>query len=63
MDLIGKLEHTQCVYIAHKTDKIDNILGSFINKYPERKNMGIMFLRETEGVYRFGQKRVYVKVE
>ena len=25
--------------------------------------MSIMFLRETEGVYRFGQKRVYVKVE
>jgi len=22
-----------------------------------------MFLRETEGVYRFGQKRVYLKVE
>ena len=25
--------------------------------------MKIMFLRESEGVYRFGQKRVYIKVE
>ena len=25
--------------------------------------MGIMFLRESEGVYQFGQKRVYIKVE
>ena len=25
--------------------------------------MKIMFLRESEGVYQFGQKRVYVKVE
>jgi hypothetical protein len=25
--------------------------------------MKIMFLRESEGVYRFGQKRIYVKVE
>ena len=25
--------------------------------------MKIMFLRESEGVYQFGQKRVYIKVE
>ena len=25
--------------------------------------MRIMFLRESEGVYQFGQKRVYIKVE
>ena len=25
--------------------------------------MNIMFLRESEGVYQFGQKRVYIKVE
>ena len=35
-DLIGKLEHTQCIYIAHKTDKIDRTLANFINRYPER---------------------------
>ncbi len=30
---------------------------------PERKNLKIMFLRESEGVYFFGKKRVYIKVE
>ena len=25
--------------------------------------MNIMFLRESEGVYQFGQKRIYIKVE
>jgi hypothetical protein len=39
------------------------VLGNFLNRYPERKKMKIMFLRESEGVYQFGQKRVYIKVE
>jgi hypothetical protein len=34
-----------------------------LNKYPEREKMKIMFLRESEGVYQFGQKRVYIKIE
>ena len=38
-------------------------LGDFINSYPERDNLKIMFLRESEGVYKFGQKRVYIKIE
>ena len=25
--------------------------------------MNVMFLRDSEGVYRFGQKRIYIKVE
>ena len=53
----------QAVYIAHKNDRIDLVLGNFLNRYPERKKMNIMFLRESEGVYQFGQKRVYIKVE
>ena len=54
---------TQCIYIAHRKCPVDMTLGNFINRYPERRKMGIMFLRESEGVYQFGQKRVYVKVE
>ena len=38
-------------------------MSNFINKYPERKRMNIMFLRESEGVYQFGQKRVFIKIE
>ena len=57
------MEYTQVIYIAHKTDKIDQALAHFINKHPERQKMNIAFLRESEGVYQFGSKRVYVKVE
>jgi hypothetical protein len=39
------------------------VLGNFLNRYPERNKMNIMFLRESEGVYQFGSKRVYIKVE
>ena len=63
-ELLSEMEQgSQCIYIAHRPDKIDMTLGNFINKYPERKKMGIMFLRDSEGVYQFGSKRVYVKVE
>lgn len=50
-------------YIAHKKDKVDAALGKYINSRPEHSKLNIMFLRETEGVYQFGQKRVYVKIE
>ena len=38
-------------------------MANFINGYPERDKMKILFLRESEGVYQFGKKRVHVKVE
>ena len=51
------------VYRARKDDNIDQQLGEFICNYPEREKIKIMFIRESEGVYQFGQKRVYIKVE
>ena len=49
-----ELEKNQAVYIAHKYDKVDKCLGNYLNRYPEKKQMNIMFLRESEGVYQFG---------
>ena len=57
------LERNQAIYIAKKNDKIDKALSTYLNNFPEREQMRILFLRETEGVYRFGTKRVYVKIE
>ena len=31
--------------------------------YPEREKLKILFLRESEGVYQFGSKRVFIKIE
>ena len=41
----------------------ENKLAEFINNYPDRNKLKIMFLRESEGVYQFGSKRVAVRVE
>lgn len=52
-----------CRYVPKETDQIDQALARFINTYPEKEKMKIMFLRESEGVYQFGQRRVSIKVE
>ena len=51
------------IYIPVKTDEIDTKLAEYINNYPERKKLKIMFMRESEGVYEFGSRKVMVKVE
>ncbi len=51
------------VYIPDREDPIDNQLAEYINNYPEMSKMRIMFLRESSGIYHFGSRRVYVRVE
>merc|ERR1711981_1325468 len=51
------------VYIPVKGDPVDKKLAEYINNYPDRQKLKVMFLRETDGVYQFGSKRVSVKVE
>lgn len=54
LDVNEMLEKNQAVYIAKKNDKVDKTLAKYLNKFPEREKMNIMFLRESEGVYQFG---------
>lgn len=58
---LRKLQNT--IYIPRKGDRTDAKLSEYVNNRPENDQLKIMFLRESEGVYQFGQKRVYVKVE
>lgn len=51
------------VYIPVQGDSIDKKLAEYINNYPERAKLKIMFLRESEGIYQFGTKKVYVRVD
>lgn len=51
------------VYIPVKDDKIDKKIAEYINNYPDRQKLKIMFMRESEGVYQFGSKRVVVKID
>jgi hypothetical protein len=60
---IIELKQRIAVYIPVKDDAVDKKLAEFINNYPERSKLKIMFMRESEGVYQFGTKRVYVRVD
>ena len=60
---IVDLKQRIAVYIPVKEDFTDKKLAEFIYNYPERSKLKIMFMRESEGVYQFGTKRVAVKVE
>ena len=51
------------VYIPVKEDPVDKKLAEYINNYPDRQKLKIMFMRESAGVYEFGSSRVHVKVE
>lgn len=51
------------VYIPVKSDTVDKALSEYINNYPDRRKLKLMFLRMQEGVYEFGTRRVHVKVE
>ena len=42
------------VYVPIKDDPVDKKLADYINNYPDRQKLKIMFMRESEGVYQFG---------
>lgn len=58
MDLKSKV----AVYIPANDDQVDLKLADFINNYPDRDKIKIMFMRESAGVYEFGTKRVEVRL-
>lgn len=62
LELNSMLEKDLPIYIPKKYSQIDIALSNFINDYPERDSLKILFLRESEGVYRFGSRRVYIKI-
>jgi hypothetical protein len=51
------------VYIPVKGDSTDLKLAEYINNFPDRSRLKIMFMRESDGVYLFGSKKVCVKVD
>ena len=50
------------VYIPVKTDATDVGLAEFMNAYPDKSKLKIMFDREKEGIYMYGSRRVTIKV-
>ena len=46
-----------------REDDVDKWLAEYINNYPDRSKLKIMFMRESEGIYLFGTRKIYVRVE
>lgn len=62
-ELSHKVDMLLWQYIPNRDDDIDIALANFINTYPERNKMKIMFLRESSGVYQFGHRRVHIDIQ
>ena len=56
------LKSKVAIYVPVKDDPIDRQLADFINNYPDRQRLKIMFFRESEGVYSFGSKKVHINI-
>ena len=60
---IVDLKARVAIYVPVKEDAIDGRIAEFINNYPDRNKLKLMFMRESEGTYQFGTKKVTVRVE
>jgi hypothetical protein len=56
------VEYGSLIYYPFKGDEIDMQLADYINNYPDRSKLLVMFVRESSGVYLFGTKKVFIKV-
>ena len=53
-----ELKARVAIYIPVKDDPVDIKMAEYLNNYPERTKLKIMFMREQKGVYQFGSKRI-----
>ena len=58
MNLKGKV----AVYIPIMDDPVDCKLADFINNFPDRNKLKLMFQRESAGKYEYGTKRVEIRL-
>jgi len=58
-----ELKGRSAQYIPVQDDNLDLALAEYINASTEPNKLTTLFIRERDGVYQFGSKRVYVKME
>ena len=61
--MILEMKDKASVYIPITDDFIDRRLAEFINASNDPNRLTKLFLRERDGVYQFGTKRIYIKIE
>lgn len=62
-EYLTDLQRINFVYAAEKNDPIDKRLGDYINNNQNHKKASLLFVRESEGVYSYGKRRVFIKIE
>ena len=60
---IRQLQANMSRYIPVKGDHINETLADFINTFPDKSKLQVMFVRLNPGVYQFGSKKICVGVE
>ncbi len=51
------------IYSPAKDDPMDRRLAEYINNAPVATRAKMNFVRESEGIYKYGKKRVFMKIE
>ncbi|CDW88231.1 gas2 domain containing protein [Stylonychia lemnae] len=62
-EYLNDLQRINFVYQAAKDDPIDKKLADFINNNQIHKKASLLFVREQDGVYSYGKRRVFIKIE
>ena len=55
------MQEKNIAYIPNHNDPIDKALSDFINSFYDPSKLTGLFIRESEGVYQFGTKKLYIK--
>ena len=55
------MKETGVAYIPFHNDPIDRALADFLNSMNDPSRLVNIFVRESEGVYMFGNKKIYIK--
>jgi len=58
-EMVSELQKSRGVYVAVKDDPVDQAISQYVNT----RSVQIPFVREDAGIYLFGSKRVYIKIE
>ena len=59
--LILEMKETGACYIPYYSDPVDEALGEYINSLNDPERVKNLFIRESEGVYLFGTKKIFAK--
>jgi hypothetical protein len=61
--LIMELSEREAIYVPAQGDRIDMRISEWIKNSGDTERLTRLFFREGEGVYQFGSKRIYIKLE